>query len=78
MSFATKAVGGLFGGADMPAVAPPPPAPTPDNKAAELDAAARDERMRRAAAGRASTNLTGGQGLLNEPAPTASKKLLGS
>lgn len=61
----------------MPAMATPPAPPTLSDNAAEIDAAQQAERQRRMAAGRASTVLTGGQGLTTEP-PTAAKKLLGA
>lgn len=66
---------GIFSKPKMPEIPPPPPAV--DNSAAEArDNAAREERMRRSMAGRASTMLTGGQGLEGE-APSARKVLTG-
>lgn len=53
---------------------PPPPPPTPDNSAAEIAAA---QELERKARGRASTQLTGPQGLTSSPS-TASNVLLGA
>lgn len=79
MGFVSKIFSGLTGGGEMPMPSPAPVAPTIDNSAAELDARQRDERLRRASAGRASTVLTGGMGLSTEPdSASASKKLLGA
>lgn len=55
-----------------PSPQPLPPPPTPDNSASRLEDAARAERK---AKGQAANILTGGQGLLTEPA-TASRVLL--
>lgn len=68
-------MGGLFSSPKIQAPAPAPPPPGP--AAAEVQDAMKRERRRTASAtGRASTVLTGGQGLTSE-ATTASKKLLG-
>lgn len=67
-------MGGLFK-KSTPKPAPPPPAPTADNS--EVQAAAEAERIRsQKLAGRASTMLTGGDGVTEE-VETAKKKLLG-
>lgn len=55
---------------------PEPPEPPPTSDGTEAARAAEDERRRAAGRGRASTVLTGGQGLLAPP-PTASRTLLG-
>lgn len=52
-----------------------PVAPTIDNSQAEIQAAT-DAQLRRSTQGRASTILTGGQGVTQD-APTSSAKLLG-
>lgn len=72
-----KAVKSIFGGSKPKAPPPPPPPPTPDNKAEQLAAEANDQRLRAAQAGRASTMLTGGEGV-EEDIQTAKKKLLGA
>ncbi len=57
--------------------APPPPPPPPEKDDSEVQAAAAAERERqRKARGRASTILTGGEGLTTN-ASTARKQLLG-
>jgi hypothetical protein len=56
-------MGGIFGGG-APAAAPAPPPPPPERSDEEVQQAAREERLRRSKAqGRASTILTGGQGV---------------
>lgn len=83
MGGAIKAVTSIFSGVSTPSPpppAPPPPAPAaPDNTAAATarDAAAREEMLRRMAAGRASTIKTGATGDMSE-ATVATKQLLGS
>jgi len=68
-------VKGLFGGGEKPSPPPMPAAPTKaDTSVADAE---RDERLRRAAAGRASTMMTGGLGDTSS-APVAKKQLLGS
>jgi len=70
-------MGGFFGGA--PSVpAPLPPTPPPDRSDADVQMAARNERLRQAGTqGRASTVLTSGQGVTDEATPVK-KTLLGS
>jgi hypothetical protein len=69
-------MGGLFGGA-APA-APEPPPPPPDRGDADVQLAARKERLRQSKSqGRASTILTSGQGVTDEATPVK-KTLLGS
>lgn len=70
-----KFVKSLFGGAKVPKAPAPPPPPT-DNTQAVKDAEAA-QRQRAAIGGRASTMLTGGEGV-EDDAVTAKKKLLGS
>jgi len=67
-------MGGIFGSPSTPApIAPPAP---PKRSDAEVQTAAREERLRRSKAqGRASTVLTGGQGV--DTAGPAAKTLLG-
>lgn len=80
MGGAIKAVTSIFGGAETPPPAPaaPPPAPATDpNAGAARDAAAREEMLRRMAAGRSSTIKTGATGDTSE-ATVATKQLLGS
>lgn len=72
-----KAVKSIFGGGKAKAPAPPPPPPTPDTKSEDLAREANEQRLRAAQAGRASTILTGGEGV-EEDAQTAKKKLLGA
>ena len=69
---------GLFGGdSDNDPVVVPVPPPPPTRSDAEVQAAALRIRQQRAAAqGRASTILTGGQGVTDEVV-TEPKKLLG-
>lgn len=67
-------LGSLVGGAAKPRIVQAPPPPTPTRNADDLAAAAEAERRIR---GRASTILTGGQGLLSG-GTTASTVLLGS
>lgn len=70
-------MGGLFGGKSAAAAPlPPPVAPTIDNSQIAIQAA-QDAQLRRSTAGRASTILTGGQGVTSN-APTSSAKLLGN
>ena len=71
-----KAIGSIFGGAKAPKPPPPPPPPPKDDSAA-VEAAAKDQRIRAAAGDRASTMLTGGEGV-EEGVETAKKKLLGA
>lgn len=67
----------FMGGGDAPpAVAPAPPPPT-INDTSVADAAAAERLRQQRAAGRASTDLTGGTGDTTE-APTAKKVLLGA
>lgn len=67
-------MGGIFKSPSAPpAPEPPPPAPRLDDTAAAAEA---ERKRQRAAAGRASTVLTSGQGLIGEE-QTASKSLLG-
>lgn len=74
----TEAIGGLFGGGDMPTMTPAPAAPAPGNPEADAAARAAEEKRRQSlAAGRASTILTGGTGDTTQ-AVTASKMLLGA
>lgn len=54
-------MGGLFSSPKMPTPAPPPVAPT--NKDASIAQAQQEDQIRRQAAGRSSTILTGGRGL---------------
>jgi len=69
-------MGGIFGGAAPTAPAPPPP--PPDRSDADVQLAARNERLRQAGTqGRASTVLTSGQGVTDE-VPVVKKTLLGS
>lgn len=72
-----KAVKSIFGGAKTPKAPAPPPPPTPDTKSEDLAREANEQRMRAAQAGRASTILTGGEGV-DEDVQTAKKKLLGA
>jgi hypothetical protein len=79
----SRGIGRLFGELmpDMPErptpQTPPPPPAAPDNTAAlEARNAAAEEQRRRSQYGRASTNPTGGTGVL-EPANVAGKTLLG-
>lgn len=66
---------GLFSKPKMPP--PPAPPPPPSLSSAEVrDAAERNRRRSALASGRASTMLTGGDGLADEP-ETARKRLLG-
>ena len=69
-------MGGIFGGG---APAPPPaPLPPPDRGDADVQLAARNERLRQAGTrGRASTVLTSGKGVTDEATPVK-KTLLGS
>jgi hypothetical protein len=65
------------GGAPKPPAPPTPPPPAPTMASPVVQAARDDERKRaRLAAGRASTILTGAQGL-TVPAVTGQKSLLG-
>jgi hypothetical protein len=72
-----KAVKSIFGGSKPKAPPPPPPPPTEVSAAPGLKAAADEQRMRAGAAGRASTMLTGGEGVKDD-VETAKKKLLGA
>ena len=65
---------GLFSKPKMPDIAPAPPAPALSDKATQ--AAAEEERRRRAGRGRASTILSGSQGI-EEDKPGA-RTLLGA
>ena len=69
-------MGGIFSAPKAPPPPPPPP-PPPERSSAEVAAEAAAERKRlRAQRGRASTILTGGQGVANGSA-VATKQLLG-
>lgn len=72
-----KAVKSIFGGGKVKAPPPPPPPPTEESAADKLAKEANEQRLRAGAAGRASTMLTGGEGV-EEDAKTAKKKLLGA
>lgn len=65
----------VFGSAFAPPVMPAPPAPVAADTNVQ-DAAEAERRRQKAAAGRASTDLTGGM-LATQDAPTAKKVLLG-
>jgi hypothetical protein len=64
-----------------PPPAPPPPSPNSQDPAVaaatarKMDAAAAEERKAR---GRASTLMTGGEGVTDAPAPVSKRMLLGS
>lgn len=75
MSGVAKAVGSIFGGGKTPTPAPAPVAPTVDNSAAKLEAAAEEQRQA-SLRGRTSTMLTGGSGF-EEAAGSTSKLMLG-
>lgn len=69
-------MGRLFGGGSSSAPPPPlPVAPTIDNSQAEIQAA-QEAQLAKTTRGRASTILTGGQGVTSN-APTSYAKLLG-
>lgn len=72
-----QAVKGIFGGGSAKQILPPAPAPapTPEDPAA-LEARRRTLSEQRQRRGRASTLLTGGQGVTGS-APVARKTLLG-
>ncbi len=70
-------MGAFFGGQKQSAPPPPPPPPTEDSAADKLEKEAKEQRIRAGSAGRASTMLTGGEGVTEE-AKTAKKKLLGA
>ena len=70
-------MGGLFGGNKTPTPAPPPPAPDYAAADAARENQAKLDQQRRMAGGRASTQLTGGEGVEGE-AETEKKKLLGA
>jgi hypothetical protein len=72
-----KAVKSIFGGGKVKAPPAPPPPPDPNVASEKLAAEAQAERLRAAAGGRASTMLTGGEGV-EEEANTAKKRLLGA
>ncbi len=65
----------MFGGGGGGQTAPPTVAPTIDNSQAQIQAA-QDAQLKRSNAGRASTILTGGEGITTN-APTSSATLLG-
>lgn len=68
----------MGGSAPKPPPAPPPPAAAPTMASPAVQAARDDERKRaRLAAGRASTILTGAQGVM-QTATTGGKTLLGA
>ena len=67
----------MGGSPKVPKMPPPPPPPPVVDDAAANEARRLEERRNRLAAGRGSTLVTGGVGLLS-PAPTAPKVLLGS
>ena len=69
-------MGGIFGAPSLPA--PPPPPEPPKRSDAEVQEAAKQERLRRTKAqGRASTILTSGQGV-QDGAQAGVKTLLGA
>jgi hypothetical protein len=82
----TNMVSSIFGGgesapAPAPVYAPPPPPAAPTTSSADVQAAEQRQRVLAGKAqGRASTILTGGEGVTAEEdtAVTAKKKLLGS
>ena len=74
-------MGKLFGGKTPkapPPPAPPPPPPAEDTSAQDAMKLAEEGQRQRAAKGRASTILTGGDGLEDDQIVTAKKKLLGA
>lgn len=78
MSSVVSSIGSIFsGGKSKPKAPPPPPPPTDESAADRLAKEANDQRIRSGAAGRASTMLTGGDGV-EEDVQTAKKKLLGA
>lgn len=70
-------MGKVFGGSKPKAPPPPPPPPDPNIEAERLRKEAEEQRIRSASGGRASTMLTGGEGV-EEEANTAKKRLLGA
>jgi hypothetical protein len=77
MSSFKKIFKSIFGGSAPKAPAPPPPPPTAESQSDILARESAETRMRVGTQGRASTMLTGGEGV-EEDAPTAKKKLLGA
>lgn len=70
-------MGKLLGGSKPKAPPPPPPPPTEESAADKLAKEANEQRIRAGTAGRASTMLTGGEGV-EEDVQTAKKRLLGA
>jgi hypothetical protein len=70
-------MGKVFGGSKPKPPPPPPPPPTEESAADKLAKESQEQRLRSGSAGRASTMLTGGEGVV-EDAKTAKKKLLGA
>ena len=70
-------MGKVFGGSKPKAPPPPPPPPDPNIEAERLKKEAEEQRIRSGAGGRASTMLTGGEGV-EEDATTAKKRMLGA
>lgn len=70
-------MGGLFSKPHISSPAPAPVAPTTANSSDAIAKAAEDDAIRRQAAGRSSTMLTGGQGLGSTGSVTSTAGLLG-
>ena len=70
-------MGGLFSSPKMPPVVAAPPAPTPGNSQDAIDKAQTADAIRRRAAGRSSTVLTGSSGLGNLGTVSNTSSLLG-
>lgn len=68
-------MGGIFGGRPSLPPVPPPVAPPSRTDAEVQDAAAQERRRRRALVGRASTNLTGDEGVAG--VATTQRSMLG-